>query len=75
MRSDSAISLDGTEDGRLELGVMNGIGMRLALKAEAVEAFIARAVFALERRGRSGGIDLWMLGWSERICITRRVPS
>ena len=58
MNGRGAINLTGTEDGRGELGVMNGIGMMLGLQAEAVEAVIARAVFALERRGVGGGVEL-----------------
>jgi len=51
MNGRGAIRLTGTEDGRGELGVGNGDGMRLGLQAEAVEAVIDREVFALERRG------------------------
>ncbi len=53
MHTDTATCLAGTENGRWELGVMNGIGVMLGLKAEAVEAVIARADFALKQRCRS----------------------
>ena len=58
MNGRSAISLSGTEYGRGELGVMNGIGMMLRLQAEAVEAVVALTVLAFERRGVGGGVEL-----------------